>query len=86
MTDTGRERALADAAMAALRQGDAQRALATLRNMQEPPPMLLAQACNRSGDVDGEAAARGGGRQGGASGPPPDPLGTPRVPPGFPPG
>ena len=57
MTDTGRERALADAAMAALRQGDAQRALATLRNMQEPPPMLLAQACNRSGDLDGEAAA-----------------------------
>ena len=61
MTDaiTGgeRERALGDAAIAALRQGDARGAVASLRQMQDPPPMLLAQACNRSGDRDGEAAA-----------------------------
>jgi aspartyl/asparaginyl beta-hydroxylase (cupin superfamily) len=59
MTDaiTSGERALADAAVAALRQGDARGAVAKLRQMQDPPPMLLAQACNRSGDLDGEAAA-----------------------------
>ncbi len=57
MGDDNRETILADAALAALRRGDAAGALATLRDMRDPPAMLLAQACNRSGDLDGEAAA-----------------------------
>lgn len=57
MNDQARETMLADAAVAALRRGDAPVALATLREMANPPAMLLAQACNRSGDLDGEADA-----------------------------
>ncbi|HAF40811.1 MAG TPA: hydroxylase [Sphingobium sp.] len=57
MNDQARETMLADAAVAALRRGDAPVALATLREMADPPAMLLAQACNRSGDLDGEADA-----------------------------
>jgi aspartyl/asparaginyl beta-hydroxylase (cupin superfamily) len=57
MTDQARERALQEAAIAALRRGDAALAHATLRDMEAPPPMLLAQACNRTADWDGEAAA-----------------------------
>ena len=57
MGDDNRETILADAALAALRRGDAAGALARLRDMRDPPAMLLAQACNRSGDLDGEAAA-----------------------------
>lgn len=62
MTDGSRDRALADRALAdravaALRGGNATGALAILRSMDAPPPMLLAQACNRAGDLDGEAAA-----------------------------
>lgn len=57
MNDQARETMLAEAAMAALRRGDAAVALATLREMTSPPAMLMAQACNRSGDLDGEAAA-----------------------------
>ena len=57
MTDGPRETALRDAAIAALRRGDAAVARATLNEMTDPPPMLLAQACNRTGDLDGEAAA-----------------------------
>lgn len=44
-------------ALAALRQGDPRRALALMADMADPPPMLLAQAHNRLGDLDGEAAA-----------------------------
>lgn len=57
MNDLAREAKLAESAMATLRRGDAPAALATLRTMTDPPAMLLAQACNRSGDLDGEAAA-----------------------------
>ncbi|QGP80819.1 aspartyl/asparaginyl beta-hydroxylase domain-containing protein [Sphingobium sp. CAP-1] len=57
MKDQARETALRDAAIAALRRGDARVALATLDEMADPPAMLLAQAHNRSGDLDGEAAA-----------------------------
>ncbi|MCI4589075.1 aspartyl/asparaginyl beta-hydroxylase domain-containing protein [Sphingobium sp. BYY-5] len=57
MSDQARETMLAEAAVAALRRGDVQVALATLREMADPPAMLLAQACNRTGDLDGEAAA-----------------------------
>ncbi|HUD90372.1 aspartyl/asparaginyl beta-hydroxylase domain-containing protein [Sphingobium sp.] len=57
MNDQVRETMLAEAAMAALRRGDATVALATLREMADPPAMLMAQACNRGGDLDGEAAA-----------------------------
>lgn len=57
MNDQAREAKLADAALAALRRGDIPVALATLREMADPPAMLMAQACNRSGDLDGEAAA-----------------------------
>lgn len=57
MTDQARESALQEAAIAALRRGEAALAHATLRDMRAPPPMLLAQACNRTGDWDGEAAA-----------------------------
>jgi hypothetical protein len=57
MTDRARESALQEAAIAALRRGDAAVARAALHDMAAPPPMLLAQACNRTGDWDGEAAA-----------------------------
>lgn len=57
MTDGPREVILRDAAIAALRRGDAAVARATLNEMADPPAMLLAQACNRTGDLDGEAAA-----------------------------
>lgn len=57
MTDTGRDKALLDTAIAALRRGDGTHARATLALMADPPPMLMAQACNRAGDWDGEAAA-----------------------------
>ena len=57
MNDQARETALAQAAVAALRRGDAAQALASLNAMADPPPMLLAQACNRTGDAEGEAAA-----------------------------
>ncbi|MBH1992006.1 MAG: aspartyl/asparaginyl beta-hydroxylase domain-containing protein [Sphingomonadaceae bacterium] len=57
MTDTGRDKALIDAAIAALRRGDAADARATLGMMADPPPMLMAQVCSRLGDWDGEAAA-----------------------------
>lgn len=57
MIDQAREKMLAEAAMAALRRGDAQVAMATLREMTDPPAALLAQACARSGDLEGEAAA-----------------------------
>lgn len=57
MTDREREEALAQAAVAALRTGDAATAKAKLGEMTDPPPMLMAQACNRLGDHAGEAAA-----------------------------
>jgi len=57
MTDTGRDQTLLDTAIAALRRGDGANARATLALMTDPPPMLMAQACNRAGDWDGEAAA-----------------------------
>lgn len=57
MSDPAREAKLAEAALAALRRGDVPVALATLREMADPPAMLMAQACNRSGDLEGEAAA-----------------------------
>ncbi len=57
MTDRAREQTLQDAAIAALRRGDAAVARATLSEMADPPAMLLAQACNRLGDLDGEQAA-----------------------------
>lgn len=57
MSSQATETMLAQAVLAALRDGDVQGALATLRDMTDPPPMLLAQACNRNGDMDGEAAA-----------------------------
>ena len=57
MIDQTREKALAEAAIAALRRGDGPTALTTLREMAAPPPMLLAQACHRCGDLEGEAAA-----------------------------
>ncbi|MDI1297270.1 MAG: aspartyl/asparaginyl beta-hydroxylase domain-containing protein [bacterium] len=57
MIDRAREQALQDAAMAALRRGDAAAAHATLGTMADPPAMLLAQACNRMGDLGGEQAA-----------------------------
>lgn len=57
MTDRAREQTLQDAAIAALRRGDAAVAHATLSEMADPPAMLLAQACNRLGDLDGEQAA-----------------------------
>ncbi|MHA6767196.1 aspartyl/asparaginyl beta-hydroxylase domain-containing protein [Sphingobium ummariense] len=57
MMDGAREEALRVAAMDALRRGDAVLARATLREMAEPPAMLLAQACNRAGDLDGEQEA-----------------------------
>ncbi|WP_375283516.1 aspartyl/asparaginyl beta-hydroxylase domain-containing protein [Sphingobium yanoikuyae] len=57
MNDQARETGLREAAMAALRRGDAAAALANLRAMDAPPPMLLAQAHNRTGDLDEEAVA-----------------------------
>ena len=57
MKDQARENALRDAALAALRRGDAKGALATLSDMADPPAMLMAQACNRAADWSGEAAA-----------------------------
>ena len=57
MNDRNREQALLDAAIGAMRRGDAPAALVALRDMRAPPPMLLAQACSRRGDLDGEAAA-----------------------------
>ncbi|KMS58381.1 aspartyl/asparaginyl beta-hydroxylase domain-containing protein [Sphingobium cupriresistens] len=57
MNDPARETRLQEAAVAALRRGDADGALATLREMGDPPAMLLAQAHSRAGDLDGEAAA-----------------------------
>lgn len=57
MSDQARETALRDAAIGALRRGDATAALAALREMIDPPAMLLAQAYSRAGDLDGEAAA-----------------------------
>ncbi|QHD67769.1 aspartyl/asparaginyl beta-hydroxylase domain-containing protein [Sphingobium yanoikuyae] len=57
MTDRAREQTLQDAAIAALRRGDAAVARATLSEMADPAAMLLAQACNRLGDLDGEQAA-----------------------------
>lgn len=57
MTDRGQEEALAQAAIGALRQGQAASAKAALDQMRDPPPMLLAQTCNRLGDRIGEAAA-----------------------------
>jgi hypothetical protein len=57
MTDQAREAALRDSAITALRSGDPARAMAALRAMTDPPAMLLAQACNRIGDLEGEAAA-----------------------------
>jgi aspartyl/asparaginyl beta-hydroxylase (cupin superfamily) len=57
MNDQAREAKLAEAAIAALQRGDTPVALATLREMGDPPAMLMAQACNRIGDLDGEAAA-----------------------------
>ena len=57
MNDQARETALAQAAIDALRRGDAATARATLQEMRDPPPMLMAQACSRLGDLDGEAAA-----------------------------
>ncbi len=57
MSDQARETALRDAAIGALRRGDATAALAALREMTDPPAMLLAQAYSRAGDLDGEADA-----------------------------
>ncbi|SEJ65142.1 hypothetical protein SAMN05518849_110113 [Sphingobium sp. AP50] len=57
MNDQARETALRDAALAALRRGDIRVALAALEEMTDAPAMLLAQAHNRNGDLDGEAAA-----------------------------
>lgn len=57
MNDAARETRLAEAALAALRRGDADGALATLGDMADPPAMLLAQAHSRAGDLEGEAAA-----------------------------
>lgn len=57
MKDQARENALRDAALAALRRGDAKGALAALNDMVDPPAMLMAQACNRAADWSGEAAA-----------------------------
>ena len=55
--DMTRETQLRDAAIAALRRGDAAVARAALNDMADPPAMLLAQACSVVGDLDGEAAA-----------------------------
>lgn len=52
-----RETQLRDAVIAALRKGDVTVARAALDEMQDPPAMLVAQMCNRAGDLDGEAAA-----------------------------
>ena len=57
MNDGNREQALLDTAISAMRRGDAPAALAALRDMRAPPPMLLAQASSRCGDLEGEAAA-----------------------------
>ncbi|MES2173963.1 MAG: aspartyl/asparaginyl beta-hydroxylase domain-containing protein [Pseudomonadota bacterium] len=57
MNDAARETRLAEAAVAALRRGDTDGASATLRDMADPPAMLLAQAHSRAGDLEGEAAA-----------------------------
>lgn len=57
MTDQGKETALAQAAVAALRRGDMAAARASVREMTVPPLMLVAQICSRSGDMDGEADA-----------------------------
>lgn len=57
MNDPAREATLRDAAIGALQRGDAATALAMLNDMAVPPPMLLAQARNRLGDLAGEAAA-----------------------------
>lgn len=59
MTDQAREAALQDAAVQALRRGDAAAALDALRSMTHAPAMLMAQACSRTGDLDGEQAALG---------------------------
>lgn len=48
---------MAQAAIAALRNGDMAAARANADAMHNPPPMLLAQICSRSGDLDGEAQA-----------------------------
>ena len=57
MIDQAKEKMLAESVVAALRRGDMPTAMAALRDMTDPPPMLMAQACNRGGDLDGEAAA-----------------------------
>lgn len=44
-------------AMDALRRGAPAQARALLQGMANPPPMLLAQACARMGDMEGEEAA-----------------------------
>ncbi|WP_088185288.1 aspartyl/asparaginyl beta-hydroxylase domain-containing protein [Sphingobium sp. Z007] len=57
MSDQARETALRDAAIGALRRGDAAAALAALGEMTDPHAMLMAQAHSRAGNLDGEAAA-----------------------------
>lgn len=57
MIDLAREAAFREQAIAALKSGRAVEAVAILRAMASPPPMLLAQACNRAGDLAGEAEA-----------------------------
>lgn len=48
---------LAQEAREALHRGDARAAHALLSRMADPPPMMLAQICNRLGDVEGERDA-----------------------------
>ncbi|MCP1471395.1 aspartyl/asparaginyl beta-hydroxylase (cupin superfamily) [Sphingobium sp. OAS761] len=57
MSDPTSDRALQEAALAALQRGDAKSALAAIGSMTSAPPMLLAQAHSRDGNLDGEAAA-----------------------------
>ncbi len=57
MSDRNRQEMLQQAAVDALRRGDAAVARATLREMADPPAMLLAQSCNMLGDLEGEQAA-----------------------------
>lgn len=57
MNDDARDKTLRDTAIEALRRGDAKAAMVALGAMVAPPPMLLAQAHNRNGNLDGEADA-----------------------------
>jgi aspartyl/asparaginyl beta-hydroxylase (cupin superfamily) len=55
--DREREAALVEQARAALRRDDAAAASAYLHEMIDPPLLMVAQACNRLNDADGEQKA-----------------------------